>query len=164
MSESKDEPITALLDRYCIGICVALFILALLFIMFGHIYREQVQLALKHDFVKLPATTFDWWSISHAMLFGIIGFIIPNYHFTFFTIGAFFEIFEDMLSSDKSTQLVDCMNPHNKKSNIMCKFSINDDYWYGKWDDVFVNLFGYVVGSSIRSTCAPCVNSNINQK
>jgi hypothetical protein len=119
--------------------------------MFGHVYREQVQNALKREFVKLPATTFDWWSISHALLFGIMGFIIPNFHTTFFLLGTGFEIFEDMLSGDQTTQLVDCMNGSNK-SNIMCKFSINDDYWYAKWDDIFVNLAGYTIGSSIRST------------
>lgn len=134
-----------------VGVCIALCVVALLFIMFGHIYRDQVQLALKREFVKLPATTFDWWSVSHAVLFGIFGFLIPNYHTTFFALGAGFEIVEDMLSSDRTTQLADCMSA-SKKQKIMCKFSINDDYWYAKWDDVFVNLAGYSLGSSLRST------------
>jgi hypothetical protein len=139
------------LDENRIAICVILCVLALVFIMFGHVYRDQVQLALKREFVKLPATSFDWWSVSHFLLFGIMGFIIPNFHTTFFLLGTGFEIFEDMLSGDKTTQLSDCTNVSNK-SNIMCKFSINDDYWYAKWDDVFVNLAGYTIGSSLRTT------------
>ena len=134
-----------------IAICVVLSIVALLFIMFGHCYREQVQLALKREFIKLPSTTLDWWSVSHAVLFGLFGFLVPGYHFSFFMLGTGFEVFEDMLSGDATTQLADCMTP-DKHTKLMCKLSINDDYWYAKWDDVFVNLLGYTIGSSIRST------------
>lgn len=139
------------INENAIAICIVLSVVALIFIMFGHIYREQVQLVLKQDFVKLPATTFDWWSISHAILFGIFGFLIPNYHTSFFLLGTGFEIVEDMLSGDSTTQLADCMT-NDKDSKFMCKFSINDDYWYAKWDDVFVNLLGYTLGSSARNT------------
>lgn len=139
------------INENAVGVCVVLCIVALLFIMMGHIYREQVQLALKHEFVKLPGTTFDWWSVSHALLFAIFGFIIPDHHLSFFTIGAGFEFFEDMLSSDKTTQLADCMSA-DRDSKFMCQFSINDDYWYAKWDDVFVNLLGYTVGSALRTS------------
>jgi len=139
------------INANCVAICIILTIVALLFIMFGHIYRDEIQQVLKQEFVKLPATTFDWWSISHAVLFGIFGFLMPNYHLSFFTAGVGFEIIEDMLSSDRTTQLADCMCP-DKESKIMCKFSINDDYWYAKWDDVFVNLLGYTTGSAIRTT------------
>ena len=139
------------INEYRIGICVILAIIAFIFILFGHIYRDEVQLVLKKEFVKLPATCFDWWSVSHAVLFGLFGFLIPNFHTTFFTMGICFEIFEDMLSSDTTTQLVDCKCEGNK-DNIMCKFSINDDYWYAKWDDIFVNLAGYSLGSSLRTT------------
>ena len=137
-----------------IAICVCLCLAAIGFIVFGHKYRDDVQTVLKQDFVKLPATTFDWWSISHAVWFGLFGFIIPNRQMSFFALGTGFEIVEDMLSSDHSTQLDDCMAP-NKEERIMCKFSINDDYWYAKWDDVFVNLLGYTIGSSIRTTLYP---------
>lgn len=139
------------INNNAVGVCVALCIVAISFIMMGHIYREQVQLALKQEFVKLPSTTFDWWSVSHALLFGIFGFLIPNRHLTFFTVGAGFEVFEDMLSSNKSTQLSNCMTK-DRDSKLMCQFSIDDDYWYAKWDDVFVNLLGYTVGSALRTS------------
>jgi hypothetical protein len=134
-----------------VAICICLCLVAIAFIVFGHTYRDDIQTVLKQDFVKLPATTFDWWSISHAVLFGLFGFIIPNRHLSFFALGAGFEFVEDMLSSDHSTQLDDCTKP-NKKERFMCQFSINDDYWYAKWDDIFVNLLGYTIGSSVRTT------------
>lgn len=139
------------INEHAVAICILLSIVALIFIMCGHVYREQVQTALKQEFVKLPATTFDWWSVSHALLYGIFGFLIPNYHVSFFLLGAGFEIVEDMFSGDSTTQLADCMT-NDKDSKFMCKFSINNDYWYAKWDDVFVNLLGYTLGSSVRST------------
>lgn len=139
------------INENAIAICIALALVALIFIMCGHIYREQVQLALKKEFVKLPGTTFDWWSVSHAVLFGIFGFLMPNYHTSFFLLGTGFEIVEDMLSGDESTQLADCMTS-DKDTKVMCMLSINDDYWYAKWDDVFVNLLGYTLGSSLRTT------------
>ena len=139
------------INKYRIGICVGLTLLALLFIVVGHKYRDQVQTKLKKEFIKLPETTVDWWSISHILLYMIFGFLIPDKHTTFLLIGVIFEVLEDMLSSDKTTQLVNCTDSINK-NNIMCKFSINTDYWYGKWDDVFMNLLGYTLGSSARNT------------
>lgn len=133
-----------------IFICVALAVLSMMFILYGHRNREVVQLTLKKDFAKLPATTVDWWTVSHLVLYAVFGFLIPNYHTTFFFIGVAFEVIEDMLSSDENTQLVKC--DRDKKRHIMCRFSQNDDYWYGKWDDVFFNLLGYTIGSSIRTS------------
>jgi hypothetical protein len=137
------------INQNAIAICIILSILCIVFIVIGHEYRESVQLLLKRDFIKLPATTIDWWSISHLIVYGIFGFLLPNYHATFLLLGTGFEIFEDALCSDENTQLVDCKN---NKSHLMCLFSRNNDYWYGKWDDVFINLLGYTVGSSLRTT------------
>lgn len=137
------------INKYSIAICILLCIIAIIFIIIGHCYREKIQMALKQEFVKLPGTTLDWWSVSHFLLFGFLGFVLPNRHFSFLMLGAAFELVEDMLSSDNTTQLADC---RTKKEGIMCALSINDDYWYAKWDDVFVNLLGYTVGSSVRTT------------
>jgi hypothetical protein len=141
------------IDNNAVLISVLLCVASVIFICVGHVYREQVQTALKCEFVTLPSTTFDWWSLSHLVLFALLGFLIPNYHFTFFLLGAGFEVLEDALSSDATTQLVNCTMPDAKCNNLMCRFSINDDYWYAKWDDVFINLVGYTIGSSVRSTC-----------
>ena len=138
-------------------IILMLIIFALIFIMIGHKYRESIQLRLKYNLVVLPKTTLDWWSISHFVLFFLFGIFEPGHHAKFFTIGAGFEIIEDMLASDKTTQLVDCTNPINKDryksyfiSRLYCN-GLQDDYWYGKWDDIFVNLAGYVAGSALQT-------------
>ena len=142
----------AFINEYRIGICILLCMGALLFICIGHIYREQVQLALKRTFLSLPSTDLDWWSVSHFCLFGLFGFLIPEYPVSFLLVGGLFEFAEDCLSSDETTQLANCKNPDTKDSNLMCKFSINDSYWYSNYSDIYINLFGYIVGSSIRTS------------
>jgi uncharacterized integral membrane protein len=144
----KDEHF---IDKHALSICAALTILALVFIVFGHKNRESVQLALTKKLVGLPATTVDLWSVSHLLLFMAFGLLIPNRHVSFLLAGATWEIVEDMLSSDETTQCDDCKTP-DSRSKIMCKFSINDGYWYAKWDDVLVDLLGYTIGSAIRTT------------
>lgn len=142
------------IDDHAISIIVALIICSLIFIIIGHEYREQVQLLLKRDFAKLPSTTVDYWSVSHFLLFGLFGFIKPGYAFTALVAGAGFEVVEDYLSSDKTTQLDSCEASPYESSGVRKTFcnGINTDYWYGKWDDVFWDITGYVTGQAIRQT------------
>lgn len=137
------------IDSNKINIIIALCIIAILFIIVGHIYREQIQLVLKKEFVRFPSSSLDWWSVSHFVLFGIFGFLMPNYPLSFFTIGSIFELLEDYLSSDDSTQLCDCKTV--VKNKVWCN-GIQDDYWYMNPTDPWVNLTGYIVGSAVRST------------
>ena len=109
-------------------------------------------MVLKREFFKFPECSIDYWSLSHFLLFGIFGFLIPGYPLSFFTLGIGFEILEDCLSSDATTQLVNCMDKYNKK-NVMCAWSINTDYWYMNPSDPWSNLTGYIVGSAIRTVC-----------
>lgn len=140
------------IDKHAVAIVIILIIVALIFICVGHIHRKEIQLAMKKEILTLPSTTLDIWSLSHFMLFGIFGFIIPNRPVLFTMLGAGFEVVEDCLSSDATTQLVNCKNKNNKEGHPVCWFSINDDYWYSNWSDVFVNSFGYITGSAIRTT------------
>ena len=128
--------------------------MSLLFIILGHKFREEIQLKLKQPLIQLPATTLDGWSVTHFLLFMLFGLIEPGYHMTFLFIGIAFEVFEDMLSADSTTQLFDCMDKDIKNhffyGTLFCN-GLNDDYWYGKWDDIFVNLIGYTLGSSLKT-------------
>ena len=138
-------------DKLVIGAMV----ISILFIMIGHEFRDQIQSLLKRPIYKLKEVVFDWWSVSHFLLFAFFGFVKPNYPFSFFAAGILFEVFEDGMASDESTQLVNC--PEKKNSfigRIMCNGQ-QDSYWYGKLDDIFMNLTGYVFGQAIRTTFLP---------
>jgi hypothetical protein len=137
------------INQYAVAICVVLSIVCLIFILFGHCYREQVQSKLKHEFGKFPESAIDWWSVSHLVLYAIFGFLLPERPLTFFALGLVFEGAEDLLSSAATTQLVDC---NINKDMLWCKGGIEDDYWYMNPSDPWVNLTGYILGSAIRTT------------
>ena len=139
------------IEKHGRKIIVALMVVSILFIMIGHMYRDQIQTKLKTEFMKVPGFSLDWWSISHFILFALFGFIEPNRPLLFLGIGVAWEVFEDGLSANKTTQLVDCQKPKTTLSQeIMCN-GLEDGYWYAKWDDILCNLFGYLLGSGIRS-------------
>lgn len=131
---------------YPIRLAIAITIICILFIVFGHANRESVQAKLQRPIAKLPASEVDYWSISHFMLFAIYGYLIPGYPLTFLSIGVLWEMTEDMLSSSKNTKLTDCKQCSNLNS-ILCN-GYEDGYWYGKWDDIIFNTLGYLVGSA----------------
>lgn len=136
-------------DNNVYVIILTLIGLAMLFIITGHTYRDQIQSVLKNTLITMPRDTIDYWSISHFVLFGLFGFLKPNHHLTAMTVGVLFELFEDNMASDENTQLTDCKK--NKLTNFWCN-GLQDDYWYAKASDVFWNLFGYTIGSAIRTT------------
>lgn len=143
-----------------LGICFALCILALLFILVGHVYKDKIQSVLKYELCKFPECSIDYWSISHFMLFGVFGFLIPNYPLSAFAIGARFEFAEDYLASDNNKLFADCSSPCGKDTlctkqtprRFWCN-GIQDGYWYSNMTDSWVNLTGYVIGSALRTTC-----------
>lgn len=144
-----------MVDSLANRIVLGATIISIIFIMVGHIYRDQVQNLLKNPLYKVDEFFIDWWSVSHFLLFSLFGFVKPGYPFTSFICGIAFEVFEDSMASDETTQIVDCIS--NKKSvigGIMCN-GYEDSYWYAKLDDIFINLLGYIVGQAIRTTFYP---------
>ena len=133
------------------GISIGLFaVFCMIFIIIGH-YNKTIQNNLKYNIYNTTQPiVFDVWSLTHLCTYALFGFIMPNFTMTFFTLGFLFEIFEDILSSNKNTQIINC-----KKNNNLHKLWCNgysDSYWYAKFDDLLFNLFGYIIGSSTRTT------------
>jgi hypothetical protein len=142
------------LDYHANNILFAFFIISIIFIMIGHLFKDGIQTKLQVPLVHIEAFDLDLWSYIHFMLFAMIGFVKPDHAFTFFTVGVAFEIFEDCLSSNKTTKLINCTKSSNKNSiigSVMCN-GYEDSYWYGKIDDIAINLMGYVAGNGFRRT------------
>jgi hypothetical protein len=136
-------------------IAFSLTVVSLVFIMIGHVYPDKIQSKLKNVLFTLPQTDIDWWSVSHFVYFGILGYLFPNYLFELFIIGILWEVIEDGLTDSNKKQLLDCNKEYNGATkhfkHLWCKvFARDGDYWYGKWDDIFANLLGMVVGAFIR--------------
>lgn len=125
---------------------LSIIILSILAIMYGHKNRS-IQLGLQKKIYTFPAIIMDYWSISHFMTFAIVGFFYPNKIIEFLILGIMWECLEDYLAANSNTQLVNCIK---YKKSFWCN-GIQDDYWYGKWDDIIFNFLGYLLGNYIKN-------------
>lgn len=73
--------------------------------------------------------SFDCWSLVHFGLYVIVAFNLPNSELLVFTWSIVFEIYEAAMG-----RLV----------------ASDTTYWYGRPQDILVNMFGYALGQGIR--------------
>ena len=116
---------------------------------------------LQKELFKLPAVTIDLWSVTHFCTYTILGYLFPDYLLELFSLGIFWEIVEDALSPSHNKLLVDCEATYDLGfkewfKNLWCKKAANEkNYWYAKWDDLFSNALGLLVGHFIRMKRLP---------
>ena len=88
--------------------------------------------------------TFDTMSINHFLIYVVFGIIMPNRYILIVFISILWELFE--------TTLV-----HNNNLYEITKqyWFVEEKYWNEKYSnkilDLIINLFGYFVGSMLRS-------------
>jgi hypothetical protein len=145
---------------YIIGVFVAVAI-ASIFIMY--FFGDPAGLDENYNFkiTTIPATTIDAWSVSHLILYFIIGLVAPNYYMTALLVGMGWEKIEAELSEGGALSLVKCdrAKKFGEEDPDLCKKG-RDTYWYYKWDDVLINLIGYICGSTYRNEFAPVKKVN----
>lgn len=140
--------------KYSVGVVITTAVL--LFIVLGHYYPKEIQSALKRPLFTLPSATVDWWSVSHFLFFGTLAFLYPSHVCELFIISIIWEIIEDSLAPPQSKQLIDCSKKYNNFwtesfQGLWCEHLAREkDYWYGKWDDVFFNSMGIILGYGLR--------------
>jgi hypothetical protein len=122
---------------------------SLAFICIGHIYQQQIQAVLKTRIFQWKFIDCDFWSLTHFGLFFYLGYRRPNQFWLYFIIGVGWELIEDYLSSNKDTKLINCLLPRNQK-HLWCN-GIQDDYWYGKYDDILFNTAGFLLGALLKT-------------
>jgi hypothetical protein len=83
----------------------------------------------------------DGWSMTHFVLFLFLGYLFPGNFLFVLILGACWEFVEYLVGKN------------NKKimNGIPCNlFKLKQDqWWYGKVSDLFINLLGYLVGEYI---------------
>lgn len=102
---------------------------------------------MTNNLINFAGIKIDWWSISHIILYIYFGYIFPEYFVEFLLIGIFWEIFESFtaVGTKYINKTFNCLN----SNNIFCKYikKISSyDYWYGKFDDVVMNMIGFLIG------------------
>jgi hypothetical protein len=145
------------IDSGTIKFSILITIFALSFIVLGHFYPGQIQSVLKQPILKVPSAVLDWWSVTHIVFFAILAFLFPDYLLELFILGIFWEVVEDGLASRPNKGLIKCDKEY--KNSWLNTFKVmwcdniarEKDYWYGKWDDVFSNTLGLLIGHFIRS-------------
>lgn len=118
---------------------------ATLFILIGHKYPQKIQSVLKKPIIIIKENTIDYWSVTHYILYGTFGFLVPNHAFEFFILGGCFELFEDYMSSKKNRQYLSQVGDIDNNNEIEEK-----NYWYSNPSDWWINLIGYATGEFIR--------------
>ncbi len=144
------------IDPGTIQFCIFLTLFALSFIVLGHFFPGQIQSMLKRPILVVPSAVIDWWSVTHIVFFGFMGFFFPDYLFELFLLGILWEVIEDGLSPRENKGLVTCNKNYknawmNTFKTMWCdNIAREKDYWYGKWDDVFSNTLGLLIGHFLR--------------
>lgn len=147
---------TSHLRPFSIRVGAILTVLVISFIVLGHYYPASIQSMLKKPLFTLPSATVDWWSVSHFLFFGTLAFLYPNASCELFIVSILWEVVEDGLAPTHSKQLIDCNQTYSNSwldtfKTVWCEHLARDkDYWYGKWDDVFFNSMGILVGVGLR--------------
>ncbi len=141
---------------YIVGVLCAIAIISI-FIMyfFGDVAGIDKKYNMK--LTEIPATTIDMWSLSHLILYFLIGLIAPNYYITVLLVSIGWEKVEAELGNGGSMALVKCDKARrfgNSDILHLCQKG-RDSYWYHKWDDLLINIVGYIFGSAVRNEYAP---------
>jgi hypothetical protein len=119
--------------------------------------RGEPQERGKKPILKVPSAELDWWSVTHIVFFAILAFLFPDHLFELFVLGILWEIIEDGLAPRTNKGVIKCDKEY--KNSWLNTFKVmwcdniarEKDYWYGKWDDVFSNTLGLLIGHFIRS-------------
>jgi hypothetical protein len=98
--------------------------------------------------IQLGVGELDGWSMSHFVLFLIIGYMYPDEYLLAFVLGVMWELFEHYYGINRPGWLGgygDCERLASDKET-------DGNWWYGKWTDILMNLFGLLAGVYMART------------
>lgn len=123
-------------------------ILIILVIVGGAFFRAPVQGSMKTPLFTVWGIEIDIWSLSHILLYIYFGYFFPAYFMEFLFIGILWELFESTYCKGEVRRFVGCEGKNNRFCNALER---NRDcmYWYGKIDDIGMNMIGFVIGAVI---------------
>ncbi len=120
-------------------------LIIVILIILGNFKFSFIKNKMKTKLFTKGCFDIDLWSLSHLLLYIYFGFQFPDYFAEFLIIGSIWEIFETMFCKENFHKNIGCRD----SNNIFCRSidKINScDYWYGKLDDLVMNMIGFVIG------------------
>ena len=125
-------------------------IICLLLVIAGQ-FLKPIYGKMKNVLFTFQGIIVDWWSISHIILYIYFGYKFPNSFAEFLIIGSIWEVIEAFLCRENFEKITQCRDSENIVCRNMRKFN-SCDYWYGRIDDVAMNMIGFTIGAAIHKT------------
>ncbi len=142
--EKWNGPLFEYVDKYYFSVFISLF---LIIIFYGWLRcKKNFPDVLEFKLLKNNhLSNLDGWWISHFVLYLVMGYLYPYSLRLSFIIGCIWEFIEFLAGKYK---------PKILSSIGFCKSSKKGEkdkiWWYGKWEDVLINLLGLILGKTIR--------------
>lgn len=123
--------------RFIIPVILSVLVIYLI----GYHYR-QLHVYMKTPFFDKFGLVLDGWSLSHFLLYVYFGYNFPENYAEFLVIGLLWELIECSCKGLFNIPLIKDIE------KMLCNYFDGDKtYWYGKLDDVAVNMMGFAVGA-----------------
>ena len=122
-------------------------IICLVLVVIGGLYNDIFQKYMKITLFDIAGIRIDLWSISHLILYIYFGYHFPDYFAEFLIIGTVWEVLESTFFKHSMKRIVKC---DDNSKNLLCQYVAKlrgSEYWYGKIDDVGMNMLGFVIGA-----------------
>jgi len=118
------------------------FVVFLVIIFYSICCKKITNDAMKDPLISFKFINLTGWSLTHVLFFAYLGYYYPKCFNETMIIGIFWEMFEFSFG-----ELFPKLLP-----NIAYKI---DPFWtswyYGCYEDIFMNIIGFIIGMSIRS-------------
>ena len=124
-------------------------IIVLLIVLYGKIRCFYPQF----DFLAVNKNVYvDGWLMSHFILFALCGYFFPNTFYFAMLLGILWELIEHFKLFSFATKCINrkesilSLNNYVKLFQEHSSDDINNNWWYGKYEDVIVDFIGFVTG------------------
>lgn len=96
----------------------------------------------------LPCDGCDWWAVTHAMMYFVLGYLFPDHLFILMVIGVIWEVIEEKLGSLK----LPMFGINKGMGDVLGKVTEEEttEWWFGRTTDVAFNLIGLISGYALH--------------
>jgi hypothetical protein len=127
-----------------------LIILICIFVSISIIIYGQIRCKLRFADPLIKPVTYnnkqlfdlDGWSISHLIMFIILGYIFDKNVLLLIFMGTLWEVIEIIFGK------ISYVLPALESCHIKNK---NSDWWYGRMSDIYVNIIGIFIGYNLKN-------------
>lgn len=120
----------------------------------------RIKLGRSISFHSLGEVTIplDGWSLSHFVLYTILGYLFPRNYLVFLMLGVAFELVEEMggiIERHMERKRADRREHRTVITSTAQKPWVLDgggEYWFGRLSDPLVNSLGFLMGMQIHDT------------